>query len=67
MSQLVDEEKALLLGILSHLGLTLCGRFKSCGNSNSFLLRMIAGTTASGLKPVKWLKRLAVCMQASGI
>jgi hypothetical protein len=63
VKQLVDEEKAARLGIASHLGLALYGRFKSCGNSNAFLLCMISGKTASGLEPVKWLSRLIDLIQ----
>jgi hypothetical protein len=36
-TQIVDDERAEELGIDSHLGLPLYGRFKSCGNSNSYL------------------------------
>jgi hypothetical protein len=63
VKQLVDEEKAAQLNIASHLGLALYGRFKSCGNSNAFLLCMIAGRTASGLEPMKWLSRLIDLMK----
>jgi hypothetical protein len=61
-TQIIDEDEALVRGTVSHLGLPLYGRFKSCGNSNSQLLCMIAGVTASGLQPVKWVSRLLECM-----
>jgi hypothetical protein len=36
--QIVDEEEPVLRGTVSHLGLPLYGRFKSCGNSNSAIV-----------------------------
>jgi hypothetical protein len=63
-SQFVDERRAQELGTTEHLGLPLYGRFKSCGNANASLLCMIAGTTASGLKPGKWTRRLLDTFEA---
>jgi hypothetical protein len=59
----VGEEDAVQLRIVPHFGLPLYGRFKSYGNSNAQLLCMIAGTTASGLEPLKWVTRLFECME----
>lgn len=66
MEQMVDQILATTLGVEPHVGVSLYGRFKGCGNSNSFLLCMIAGQTASGLAPVKWIKRLDSLMTIVG-
>jgi hypothetical protein len=65
-SQFVGEAQALELGVEPHIGLPLYGRFKSCGNSNAFLLCMIAAETDSGLAPGKWTKRLLDLFDARG-
>jgi hypothetical protein len=66
-TQIVDEDEAGALGVTPHLGLPLYGRFKSCGNSSSYLLCMIAGKTASGLTPVRWAQRLLMILDRTGV
>jgi hypothetical protein len=61
-SQIVNQAAATTLGISPHLGLPMYGRFKSCRNSNSQLLCMIAAETASGLKPLVWTERLLITL-----
>jgi hypothetical protein len=56
--QIVTPQQAAAAGTVSHFGLPLLGRFKSCGNAQVQLLCMIAGTTASGLQPLHWIQRL---------
>ena len=66
-AQFVDQDRANLLGVVEHIGLPLYGRFKRCGNSNAFLLCMMAGTTASGLCPGKWTTRLLKMIDIVGV
>jgi hypothetical protein len=66
-TQIVDNNEAGRLEVTSHLGLPLYGRFKSCGNSSSYLLCMIAGNTASGLMPVRWGQRLLEILDRTGV
>jgi hypothetical protein len=66
-THIVDDDEAGRLGATSHLGLPLYGRFKSCGNSSSYLLCMIAGSAASGLMPVCWGQRLLEILDRTGV
>ena len=65
-NQIVDEDRAVELGVPAHIGLPLFGRFKRCGNSNTHMLCMMAGNTASGLSPLKWSKRLLRVIDEDG-
>jgi hypothetical protein len=65
-SQIVNDEEAVRLGTVAHMGLPLYGRFKSCGNSISHLLCMIAAESASGLKPLLWTVRLLKILDEIG-
>jgi hypothetical protein len=62
----VDKARAAELSFSPHIGLSLYGRFKSCGNANAFLLCMISWRTSPGLKPGMWTKRLLQCIDAQG-
>jgi len=64
--QIVDEFVSEQTGESQHIGLPLFGRFKSCGNSPVKLLCMMAASTASGLQPLRWTKRLLSCLDEDG-
>jgi hypothetical protein len=63
---MIDDVEAYETGVDPHLGVSLLGRFKNCGNATIRLLCIIAARTYSGIQPMMWVKRLIFVMDHFG-